>query len=111
MAQKLTEATIEEQIAALREQIASLTESVSSQAGSFREKAEDRLDEAKGGLRRAASSMREGGQQALETVRDNPGAATSVAAIAALSGMAVGYLIGSLSRSTPPQAGWTKNWR
>ena len=111
MAQKLTEATIEEQIAALREQIAGLSESVSSQAGSLKEKAEERLDEARGGLRRAASTVREGGQQALETVRDNPGAATSVAAIAALSGMAVGYLIGSLSRNPPAHSGWTKNWR
>lgn len=111
MAQKLTDTTIEEQIAVLREQIAGLTESVSSQVGSFKEKAEERLDEAKGGLRRTASSMREGGLQTLETVRENPGAATSVAALAALSGMAVGYLIGSLTRNTPPHEGWTKNWR
>lgn len=110
MAQKSTEATIEEQIAALREQISSLTESVSAQAGSFKEKAEERLDEARGGIRRAALTVRDGGQQALETVKENPGTATSLAAVAAFAGFALGYLIGNAGRSEPP-SGWTKHWR
>lgn len=110
MATKSTESTIEEQIAALREQITSLTESVSAQAGSLKEKAEEHLDEAKGGIRRAALTVRDSGQQALETVKDNPGTATSVAALAALAGFALGYLLGNTSHSERPSS-WTKHWR
>lgn len=110
MAQKSTEATIEEQIATLRAQISDLTDSVSSQAGSLKEKAEDRLDEARGGLRRAALTVRDNGQQALETVRENPGTATSVATVAAVAGFAIGYLLGCAGRSEP-HSGWTKHWR
>ena len=76
MATKLTESTIEEQIASLREQIASLTETVSNEAGSLKERAEERFEDARGGLRKAAATVRDSGHQALETVKENPGAAT-----------------------------------
>lgn len=110
MAQKPTEATIEEQIASLRDQIAALTNSVSAQAGSLKSQAEERLDEAKGTLRRAAHTVRDGSQQALETVKENPGTATSLAAVAAFAGFTLGYLLGNTGRSEPP-SNWTKHWR
>lgn len=110
MATKSTESTIEEQIAALREQITSLTETVSAEAGSLKERAEERLEEARGGLRKAAATVRDSGQQALETVKENPGAATSVATVAALAGFALGYLLGSGMRNEPPSS-WAKHWR
>ena len=85
---------LEKQIADMRSELKRLSKSLASQSGDLRERAEDALDDASGRFRNAAQAVRERGQVVAETVRENPGTATTIYGTAGIIGILVGIAIG-----------------
>ena len=99
-----TTKSVEDQISELQGQISELTKVIAAKASEARDEAGPLIDAAAGGVRSAARTARDRSQQVVETVKENPGTATSVALTAGLLGLAIGYLIASAS--APPPSRW-----
>ncbi|WP_137156085.1 hypothetical protein [Rhizobium sp. FKL33] len=97
---------LEQQLATLREQIADISEALSGITSDAADAARPRLRSASKQARHAAHALRLQGEEAVETVRAHPGAATSIAVTAGLIGAAIGYLAGAASASEPPRSKW-----
>ncbi len=69
---------LEKQVADMRAELKRLSKSLASHSGELRERAEDAMDDASGRFRHAAQAVRERGQVVAETVRENPGTATTL---------------------------------
>jgi ElaB/YqjD/DUF883 family membrane-anchored ribosome-binding protein len=93
--------SVEEQVSELRAEIADLTAKLSSLRGTATERASAAADAARGNIRSAVRTAKDQGQSVVDTVKENPGTATSLVVTAGLLGLAIGYLIGS-SSSAPP---------
>ncbi|MCX2697007.1 MULTISPECIES: DUF883 family protein [Ochrobactrum] len=87
---------LEQQIADLRGELKRLSKSLASQSSEFRDRAEDALDDASGRFRHAAQVVRERGHAVAETVKENPGTATTLFGTAGLIGIAIGVAIGCI---------------
>ena len=85
---------LEKQIADMRSELKRLSRTLASQSGELRERAEDAMDDASGRLRQAAQTVRERGQAVAETVRENPGTATTLFGTAGIIGILIGIAIG-----------------
>ena len=85
---------LEKQIADMRSELKRLSRTLASQSGELRERAEDVMDDASGRLRHAAQTVRERGQVVAETVRENPGTATTLFGTAGIIGILIGIAIG-----------------
>ncbi|MGN6448544.1 MAG: DUF883 family protein [Brucella intermedia] len=85
---------LEKQIADMRSELKRLSKSLASQSGDLRERAEDALDDASGRFRNAAQAVRERGPVVAETVRENPGTATTLFGTAGIIGILIGVAIG-----------------
>ena len=85
---------LEKQIADMRSELKRLSRTLASQSGELRERAEDVMDDASGRLRHAAQTVRERGQAVAETVRENPGTATTLFGTAGIIGILIGVVIG-----------------
>lgn len=85
---------LEQQISDLRGELTRITKSLSSQSGDLRERAEDVMDDASGRFRHAAQIVRERGQAAAETIKENPGTATTLFGTAGIIGILIGVVIG-----------------
>jgi ElaB/YqjD/DUF883 family membrane-anchored ribosome-binding protein len=99
--------SVEDQIFELQDQVRELSRVIAAKAGEARDEAAPMMDAAAGTVRSAARSVRHQGQQVVDTVRENPGAASSVAVTAGVIGLVVGYLVASASQSN----GATSRWR
>lgn len=93
-----TTSTIEDQIAELRSRIEELSSSLSERAGSAAEEAGEFIDSARGKARQVVHQVKAQGSQVVDTVRDNPGTATSVLLAVGAIGLTIGYLISSTSQ-------------
>lgn len=85
---------LEQQVADLRGELKRLSKSLASRSNDLRDSAEDAFDDASGRLRHAAQVVRERGQAVAETVKENPGTATTLFGTAGLIGIAIGVAIG-----------------
>jgi len=85
---------LEKQIADMRNELKRLSKSLASHSGELRERAEDAMDDASGRFRHAAQAVRERGQVVAETVRENPGRATTLFGTAGIIGILIGVAIG-----------------
>ncbi len=85
---------LEKQIADMRTELKRMSRMLASRSDDLRERAEDAMDEASGRLRHAAQTVRERGQVMAETVRENPGTATTLFGTAGILGILIGIAIG-----------------
>ncbi|MFS2326846.1 hypothetical protein U2P60_15755 [Brucella sp. H1_1004] len=85
---------LEQQVADLRGELKRLSKSLASRSNDLRDSAEDAFDDASGRFRHAAQIVRERGQAVAETVKENPGTATTLFGTAGLIGIAIGVAIG-----------------
>ncbi len=85
---------LERQIADMRNELKRLSRSLASHSGELRERAEEAMDAASGRFRHAAQAVRERGQVVAETVRENPGTATTLFGTAGIIGIIIGIAIG-----------------
>ncbi|MBC2886805.1 hypothetical protein H7Q97_15570 [Ochrobactrum sp. CM-21-5] len=85
---------LEKQIAEMRSELKRLSRSLASHSGDLRERAEDAMDDASGRLRHAAQAVRERGQAVAETVKENPGTATTLFGTVGILGILIGVAIG-----------------
>lgn len=85
---------LEQQISDLRGELKRLSKSLASRTSDFRDTAEDALDDASGRFRYAAQAVRERGQAVAETVKENPGTATTLFGTAGILGILIGVAIG-----------------
>jgi len=101
-----TKQALEKQLAALRAQVADLTNDISSMTADAAEAARPRLKAARGAARHGVETIRSQGSDVMETVRENPGTATSIAVTAGLLGLAIGYLAASNGHQQPSPSRW-----
>ncbi|MFD1197053.1 YqjD family protein [Brucella gallinifaecis] len=87
---------LEQQVADLRGELKRLSKSLASRSSDLRDSAEDAFDDASGRFRHAAQLVRERGQAVAETVKENPGTATTLFGTAGLIGLAIGVAIGCI---------------
>ncbi|MBV2144623.1 hypothetical protein KUG47_14075 [Falsochrobactrum sp. TDYN1] len=85
---------LEQQIADMRGELKRLSQSLASHSGDLRDRAEDVMDDASGRIRHAAQTVRERGQAVAETVKENPGTATTLFGTAGILGILIGVAIG-----------------
>lgn len=85
---------LEQQVADLRGELKRLSKSLAFRSNDLRDSAEDAFDDASGRFRHAAQIVRERGQAVAETVKENPGTATTLFGTAGLIGIAIGVAIG-----------------
>ncbi|MBA8840299.1 YqjD family protein [Ochrobactrum sp. RH2CCR150] len=85
---------LEKQIADMRGELKRLSRTLASQSGEFRERAEDAMDDVSGRLRHTAQAVRDRGQVVAETIRENPGTATTLFGTAGILGILIGVAIG-----------------
>lgn len=85
---------LEKQVAELRGELKRISRSLASHSGDLRERAEDAIDDASGRLRSAAQTVRERGQAVADTVKENPGTATTLFGTAGVLGILIGIAIG-----------------
>ncbi len=85
---------LEKQIADMRGELKRLSRSLAAQSGEFRERAEDAMDDVSGRLRNTAQAVRDRGQVVAETIRENPGTATTLFGTAGILGILIGVAIG-----------------
>ncbi|MFC0245706.1 hypothetical protein ACFOLL_02770 [Falsochrobactrum ovis] len=86
---------LEQQVADLRSELHRLTQSLASHSGEFRHNAENMIEDAHGRIVNVAQTMRERGQAVAETVKENPGTATTLFGTAGIIGILIGIAIGS----------------
>lgn len=85
---------LEQQVADLRSELQRLTQSLASHSGDLRHSAENMIDDASGRILNAAQTMRQRGQAVAETVKENPGTATTLFGTAGIIGILIGVAIG-----------------
>ncbi len=85
---------LEKQIFDLRGELKRLSRSLAAQTDDLRDRASDAMDDASGRFRHAAQTVRERGHAVAETVRENPGTATTLFGTAGVLGMLIGIAIG-----------------
>lgn len=85
---------LEKQIADMRAELKRLSRSLAAHSGDFRERAEEAMDDVSGRVRGAAQAMRERGHAVADTVRENPGTATTLFGTAGIIGILIGIAIG-----------------
>lgn len=94
MAENDIQKALEQQVAELRSELKRITKSLSSQSSDLRGRAEDAFDDAQGRLRNTAQAVRDHGQVVAETIRENPGTATTLFGTAGVVGILIGIAIG-----------------
>ncbi len=94
MAENDIQKALEQQVAELRSELKRITNSLSSQSSDLRGRAEDAFDDAQGRFSHAAQVVRERGQAVADTVKENPGTATTLFGTAGLVGILIGIAIG-----------------
>ncbi|WP_343314521.1 hypothetical protein AAIB41_05005 [Brucella sp. BE17] len=98
MADNDIQKALEQQVADLRGELKRITKSLSSQSGDLasdlRNRTEDAYEDAQGRLRHTAQAVRDHGQVVAETIRENPGTATTLFGTAGILGVLIGVAIG-----------------
>lgn len=90
---------LEQQISDLRGELKRLLKSLASRSSDLRDFAEDAFDDASGRFRHAAQVVRERGQAVAETIKENPGTATTLFGTAGVLGILIGVAIGCVISS------------
>lgn len=90
---------LEQQISDLRGELKRLSKSLASRSSDLRDSAEDAFDDASGRFRHAAQVVRARGQAVAETVKENPGTATTLFGTAGVLGILIGVAIGCVISS------------
>jgi ElaB/YqjD/DUF883 family membrane-anchored ribosome-binding protein len=99
-----TQEELQNQITDLKAEILELSRTLSTRAGDMAEHAQPTIDGVGHRIRDAAGAARVQGQAMMDTVKENPGTASSIAVTAGIVGLSLGYFLGAMFQS--PHRNW-----